>query len=633
MNMTKEELLDQLIKRTRYNKVTPFIGSGFSINAGAPRGKDLITALIEEGSLCYNPELPEPSLRKVAQDFEDKEGRHELIELLSRLFNYEKKESADHKLLQKIPQFRNYFTSNYDTEIEDSYPRGMVTVVNSNQGCTYANSTPIRVYKIHGDLTSKNDPDSIVITENDYQRFYHREEPTLMCNAFVNACVETNIVFIGYSAEDENILKLVDMVDDLSKHNQRDMYLVAPNLSEEQIKNLEKRRIHYIDAYACEYLKKLVDSLYLEICQDFNDKKISSEILADFCHKHNLEPVFKDGAKKNEVLDLVPIGNTPKHEHFKMNVKCDPNQRSIIDAQPTEVSGFKIPTYEIVGKIKNEWFINDIRMGHPTDIAHFYFHPVCKVHSELLKIAGTKYRESVKCCTYRDKGRDIIDIDTPLYTLKIMEESNNNGHKTYNIRPIFKETYISSSQAINWMEILISIFRSKEFHLGDHGYVSNFTYDKNQYAHDRHMLYYSMVEKLEIEFDLTFTHHYGYTEERLIDAYLLHSFLSNKPVDFPLASHKSLGWEGTPNEPIIKCVSKKRNYWMETVQDLDGFEFNGMKFPLKFERLFIPKGKVTSIVATDHGTELVTFTSSKKNMVIEALKSSDDYQVGISLGY
>ena len=631
--MTKEELLDQLIRRTRHNKVTPFIGSGFSFNAGAPRGKELIRIMIEEANLNYDPNLPEPSLRKVAQDFEEKEGRHELIELLSRLFNYERKDSSDHKLLQKIPQFNTYFTTNYDTEIEDAYPKASVTVVNSNQGCTYANSTPIRVYKIHGDLSSKNDPDSIVITENDYNRFYERVEPTLLCSAFVNACVETHIVFIGYSAEDENILKLVDMVDKLSKHNRRDMYLVAPGLRTDQIKNLDRRRIHYIDAYADEYLNKLVESLYLEICQDYNDKKISAEILSSFCHKNNLEPIFKEGTKQNQVIDLVPIGDNKRHVKIRMKIKPDHNNNRIVDAQPTDFAGFKIPTYEIIGNIHQTRFINNICIGKPIRVAHLYIHPVCKVRTEMIKIPGTRYREFVNCCCYNDKDTEIIEINTPLYYLRIVENSDENGDKKYNIYTTFKETYESSAQAIHWMEILIEIYKNKVFFIGNHGYESTFEYRKDQFGHDRHMLYYLMVAKIETEFNVDFLAHNKYTEERLWKSYLLYSFLSKKEIEFPMSYHRSIGWEGMPLESIKKSVSKGKNYWMESIRKIKVLTFNEIKFPVEYERIYIPKGKITEIMNTVSGTEVVTFKSALKHIIIESPNSlDDDYLEGVSLG-
>lgn len=72
MQQNKVTPLERLIRRVRRNKVTLFIGSGFSIKAGAPSVSELISKLIEDGDLKYSAEPKELSLRDVVSDFVEK---------------------------------------------------------------------------------------------------------------------------------------------------------------------------------------------------------------------------------------------------------------------------------------------------------------------------------------------------------------------------------------------------------------------------------------------------------------------------------------------------------------------------------------------------------------------------------
>ena len=110
--------MERLIKRVRRNKVTLFIGSGFSIKAGAPSVTDLITKLIDDGGLIYDKDAKHLHLKDVASDFVECEGRHELMRCLIKHFSFTPTDTSDHQLLASIPHFKTIFTTNYDSLIE-----------------------------------------------------------------------------------------------------------------------------------------------------------------------------------------------------------------------------------------------------------------------------------------------------------------------------------------------------------------------------------------------------------------------------------------------------------------------------------------------------------------------------------
>ena len=82
--------LERLIKYIRKEEVALFIGSGFSIKAGAPSVWDIINAILEEGGQSFKDDLTESDrkqLRLVSEAFVNEcDGRNDLMTLLKNLF-------------------------------------------------------------------------------------------------------------------------------------------------------------------------------------------------------------------------------------------------------------------------------------------------------------------------------------------------------------------------------------------------------------------------------------------------------------------------------------------------------------------------------------------------------------------
>lgn len=174
MEDKKKENIHKLMKYVRKGQVVPFLGAGFSFASGAPRVSDIVAALLDYGGEDFQIDLSKNhvSLRNLSQEFVQKFSRNELIEILSQLFNFPIKDTSAQNLLAKISHFRTIYTTNYDTLIESAYPKEERTVITSNAGCAYVRDNKINIYKIHGDITSMNDPDGIVITDDDYKNYF-----------------------------------------------------------------------------------------------------------------------------------------------------------------------------------------------------------------------------------------------------------------------------------------------------------------------------------------------------------------------------------------------------------------------------------------------------------------------------
>lgn len=96
------------------------------------------------------------------------------------------------------------FTTNYDAFLEtDIFPDFKVY---DSQDKYYfrTNNGYGEIYKIHGSI---DDPNGIIISEKDYEKF--ESSLKLVSSKLLNALLDYPIIFLGYSLEDENIKKIM----------------------------------------------------------------------------------------------------------------------------------------------------------------------------------------------------------------------------------------------------------------------------------------------------------------------------------------------------------------------------------------------------------------------------------------
>ena len=92
---------------------------------------------------------------------------------------------------------------------------------------------PTTIFKVHGDFT---DPDSVVLTKSDYAKYKKNRPNPQMWKMVDNEFLTKHILFIGYSLEDDNILEIIKTISRNINKNQKQMFLIAPGLSENKKK-------------------------------------------------------------------------------------------------------------------------------------------------------------------------------------------------------------------------------------------------------------------------------------------------------------------------------------------------------------------------------------------------------------
>lgn len=128
-------------------------------------------------------------------------------------------------------------TTNYDKFLENEIFNNFDVFVEQSQYYMTECTGIGEIYKIHGSVSS---PNSIIFNWEDYKNF--EDNLKVVAAKLLNLSLEYPIIFIGYSLEDENILKILNTLVD--------------SLTEEQIDILSKNLIYVEWKKSEEYLRE-----------------------------------------------------------------------------------------------------------------------------------------------------------------------------------------------------------------------------------------------------------------------------------------------------------------------------------------------------------------------------------------
>ncbi|PFZ20091.1 SIR2 family protein [Bacillus wiedmannii] len=99
-------------------------------------------------------------------------------------------------------------TTNWDTLIEDIFHEEEMQTYIGQKELLFSNNLEVNeIYKIHGCST---DPNSLVLTEKDYEEFNARN--AYLAAKLLTIFIEHPVIFIGYSLSDENITKILESI-------------------------------------------------------------------------------------------------------------------------------------------------------------------------------------------------------------------------------------------------------------------------------------------------------------------------------------------------------------------------------------------------------------------------------------
>ena len=617
-------MFNRLIKLIRQEKVSLFIGSGFSIEASIPSVSVLKELILNEfDNEDLRKEHENDNLDKLSEFFVEEScagSRNELISLMKEAFRIEPKCMDDHKILASIPHFKTIFTTNYDTLLEDSYPKNECNVIRNDVDCTYIEKR-VSIYKIHGDFTTPHD---VVITTSDYAKYKKNTWPNpIMWNHVISEFSKKHILFIGYSLYDDNILEIIKQISKRVGNNQKQMFLIAPNLSRDHQTRLKKMGVTYYDALAKDFLKELNQNLLENISDDFRHRNVSPETFSIFCHNHKYDPTISLGVKPsdgNEIKGINPLPGEKLTHNLQMTISAAIKEK--IESHDFEKYGEYenditicrgVPFIRLTGAdlIKCSHDVNGVVLNN--NIASVLIGPVEQKIEMGIRIPSRNFFKQVMARGYRlNEHKLLLYVDCRIYDMAI----NVKFHKettTLSFNFNFRKTYKNNDEALDWIDLIIAFFSNEEVFLNSLSSTS-FRINNNgsllENPFNEYKQYYQNIREIEMLTGKKFSVYNEWTKDRFENSDIVLSYLKHEFHIERCNGHDGLSFSTMETEPgnFSDVFKENDNIGIVTTSDIpQKVTINEKVFTIQYVHQVFNSCKVKAIKPSESGKIKVEF--------------------------
>lgn len=195
-----EAFIRAYVKDIEEGVAAVFAGAGLSRNCGFVNWSELLSEIAEE--LGLKVELEHDLISLAQYHVNKKNSSTGLARKILEEFSDQAEHSEAHNIVSRLP-IRTYWTTNYDTLIEDSLKANYRVADIKRKNDDLVTTRPKRdavVYKMHGDVSS---PGAAILYKAQYERYHKTHE------AFVTALsgdlISKTFLFIGFSFTDPNL--------------------------------------------------------------------------------------------------------------------------------------------------------------------------------------------------------------------------------------------------------------------------------------------------------------------------------------------------------------------------------------------------------------------------------------------
>jgi len=433
--------LNNLVSDIRERRVVLWVGSGFSHYAGYPTGTELAEIIKSHASDTEIQYLEKVHrLDEVAQEFVSLKGsRDELLEILQDTFKKDPTSTEYHAMIALLPHFKQIITTNYDTLFEQVYGTGINVIATDEQIRRAVARNKVNLFKIHGDI---GQPDTILITTDDYVDFFSDERNGLLWNEIRSITSKYTILFIGYSLGDINVKYILKGI--FSKLNVEDVkiYLIAPGIPKHtQDEWREKYGLKYIDLSAEEAVPLIREKVEENLIVDTYSGRLDLESGIKGLKDRKIDVTFnagRDGIKLNSVSPQVDgppltvdfgIRNLDPTNTVLTEKICDLFSGELVEEltlSPEEV--------DLICKPK----IGNIPLFDPKSLEHLTVtirpHPLKEFNAELLLRNSGKRLFNIKVEHYVTPTKAHLKLIHPLFTVSIFVYKDNKEKSTFNLK-------------------------------------------------------------------------------------------------------------------------------------------------------------------------------------------------------
>lgn len=619
------EPLNQVLESIRRGQVVLFLGSGFSLKAGAPSSRKLVEAikskmtdaeLMDEWGEIRGEEKGEVSLSKVSGVYERLYDRERLLAIVEDAMHFKTDNLEDHRNLTLIPHFHTIITTNYDTLLEDTYGDECY-VIRTASDCINKPTNKTCIYKIHGDFQAK---EQIILTDDDYTEFFESKRGNSLWAAVKDELLSHDVLFIGYSLDDTNIFKILQEINKDTRGMEHHYYLVAPSLTQSSKKKIEKEGVVYIDGRAEDILPKIIKVLDKNVDKDFKHGRISADLYYKYCRLHKIIPTTKPSSdgKTNSVSKYELIEPSKIDVHFNVpketaNALRDFNFDNLPDNLQVKRNSLGVPYCSITKDMMSgfEMSINNMVTMDQEEIKELVITKMTYTKASSVRIPTIGFNEKVEYTLYGVSGGCRAILPTEIFNIDMtirgtMEESQ--------IDITFKEKYKSNSEAIKWIDFLIAFCSGEVVHSTE--VLTTYAVKRNEeFVKTLHNMkqYYKNLNEIECKYNITFDEYENFSEDRYRMSVFLLAIYNEGCID---VSHQY------SNNPI--CINTSK-----TLKQLERMSVKtGDHFALKYSQevlspyhlcghnfcfgnrvTFIYDALITDITEINRGLTKITYTS------------------------
>lgn len=204
------ELPKEILYAINNEELVIFAGAGISTENKGPYSISLFQEIWDELNAYSEQGLP---FSKVMSKYCKVNGKAKLFQEIKKKLNYIKSfpelygiATSFHKELSTIYQIKEIITTNWDDFFEIEC--GATPFVTSKD-FIFGNLPGRKVFKIHGSI---NNLASIVVTHEDYTKCYEKLNNGLMGNSLRLILATKVVLFIGYSFNDEDFIKIYNIL-------------------------------------------------------------------------------------------------------------------------------------------------------------------------------------------------------------------------------------------------------------------------------------------------------------------------------------------------------------------------------------------------------------------------------------
>lgn len=603
---------NELIERIRKEKVTLFIGSGFSLKAGGPKSNVLVESILSHMKEEEKSSLSGHQLDYVAEEYEQLYGRDSLLEIIEKEMGFYRIDMTDHECLPLIPHFHRIITTNYDTLLEDAYGTNNCYVVRNTKDCVNLPTDKTQIFKIHGDFVER---DNIIITKDDYTDFFTHKCNPLLWDLIQTELLTKDILFIGYSLEDCNVFEIIKKLKRETNGKTRKFYLIAPGLKEYKINRLAQANVIYYDAVASDLFDVLIECLNKNIKRDYQRKWISTATFSSYCRIHNLFPIVSEKSNEN----IVERFDAPQGKNVAVHFST--NSKEVYDSifnRDTEtfkdfIPNSKIPAYRLTMDKLTELSMeyNGVTVGYKDEISGLLITPAFTKKQFFINIPSINFYEPTTCDFYvKKKGEARYIIETDIYTLfidlAIIEKNHSIAGVNVNVSFDFKETYSNSNEAIKWIEVPIALFGGSQVYIK--GLFEN-SLDTSiiETNYDRFKEYYNNIKQIECLSGFKFLRYECCTEERYYTSRIVLSYLKKEALmeKTPKGSFWTFTVKDFSAMPDTLKDKKTAFVFGESIQILEPLYLNGKGFRIPYKNVMRGNCKIKSIKCNKDGSATI----------------------------